>query len=449
MQALQHAHPNTCSRRSFIAGSSAAAGVVLSACGPARRGQEAPRQEIRGVVEVWGITRFPFDKEVGGDIAREVEARTPGLRIQFTVASDDSTQKLRVAAAAGTAPDLDSVNGLTIQGLALDGLAASMEPYLKTSKVIKKADLWPAFIQEHSWKGVLHGMAYGPDMRLLYLGSDLYTRVGLDLKKPPKTWTDLEQAIAKTLQRNGQRIEVLGFDPFIGTGIKNLWVVPFWQLGAELLSPDGTKVTIANDKGLKAWEWLKKIIDQQGGWAAMQEFKQGRNPNQLFVDGKMSHYYATNSERSETLRRLAPNLQFGFTTYPLPPGGRRATFGGVHTFVIPRGAKLPNGAWLFLEHLLADDNNLRFADSYDRVPVRKSVAHSDRYIRDDVFRKLVVEDMAGRRWLIPAPGAWDMRAEIMGVATDILENGVAIMVALSKAQDSIQIKLDRALSATK
>jgi ABC-type glycerol-3-phosphate transport system substrate-binding protein len=160
----------------------------------------------------------------------------------------------------------------------------------------------------------------------------------------------------------------------------------------------------------------------------------------------MGSYYATTAERSENILKIAPNVKFGFTTYPLPPNGRRTSFGGVHTFVIGAGSKLADAAWLFLEHFLSDENNLRFADAYDRVPVRQSVANSAAYQRNDPFRKLTADEMLGRKWLIPAPGAADMRADIMNVVTDILDKGIPIVDALANAQRLIQAKLDQALS---
>jgi ABC-type glycerol-3-phosphate transport system substrate-binding protein len=162
----------------------------------------------------------------------------------------------------------------------------------------------------------------------------------------------------------------------------------------------------------------------------------------------MSHYYATNSERSEgnnALSALSPSLKYSVTTYPLPPGGQRRTFGGNHCFVIPTGAPQAEAAWLFLEHFLSPDNNLKFADRNDRVPASKSVALSERYIRGDALRKVVAEDMLGRRWLIPAPGAAAMRTEIMNVVADILDRGMPIQQSLDKAQRNIQQLLDDAL----
>jgi multiple sugar transport system substrate-binding protein len=404
-----------------------------------------PPKALNGAVEVWGEAVFPFDKDVGGQIVQELESTHPGLKIAFSPVDDFDGQKLQVTTAGGTPPDLDDVNGILPQGLALAGLAGAFDPYLATSNVLTKADLWPSLLADATWEGKLYGIGYAPDIRIMYLNADRYQQAGLDIHKPPQTWNDLEAAIGKTLQRSGDQITVAGFSPFIGSGVQNLWLVPFWQLGGELLSADGAKVTIANDAGLTAWTWLLKIINQQGGWPALQAFQIGHDPNQLFATDLMGNYYATNAERAESFPKFKANPQFGYTTYPLPLNGRRVTFGGVHTFVMPKSAKQADGAWLFLEALLSKQNNLKFALRYDRVPVRQSVAYSDQYIQGDPFRKLVGDEMPGRHWLIAAPGAGDMRNDVIGVVADILQNNLGVQAALQKAQAAMQLKLDKAL----
>jgi multiple sugar transport system substrate-binding protein len=435
---------STTATRYVVAATTRAAGTT-SAKAPAIGATTVQPQALVGAVEVWGEAVFPFDKDVGGQIVQELESTHPSLKIAFSPVDDFTGQKLQVTTAGGTPPDLDDVNGILPQGMALKGIAAAFDPYLATSNAINKADLWPSLLADATWEGKLYGMQYAPDIRIMYLNADRYQQAGLDIHKPPATWNDLEVAISKTLQRSGQQITVAGFSPFSGSGVQNLWLVPFWQLGGELLSADGSKVTIANDAGLTAWTWLLKIINQQGGWPALQAFQKGHDPNQLFATDLMGNYYATNAERAESFPKFKANPQFGYTTYPLPPNGRRVTFGGVHTFVMPTTAKQRDGAWLFLEALLSKQNNLKFALRYDRVPVRQSVAFSDQYIQGDPFRKLVGEEMPGRKWLIAAPGGGDMRNDIVGVVADILQNNLGVQAALQNAQAAMQLKLDKAL----
>src|SRR5215211_8422644 len=98
----------------------------------------------------------------------------------------------------------------------------------------------------------------------------------------------------------------------------------------------------------------------------------------------------TFSVRSESFLPLSRSIVFGYATYPLPAGGRKANLGGNHTFVIPKQSKQHDASWLFLEELFFEPNLLKFVDRYDRVPSTQSLAKSDKFLRNDPFRKLMI-----------------------------------------------------------
>ena len=131
-------------RRDLIGGPSAGiAGtawlLAASGGGASPAGRPAQTPALSGKLQVWGISLFDFTKDpVGLEIVRDFEALHPGLKVEYTIAADDSGDKTQVAAPADTAPDLTSVNGLVPQSLGADGVAGSFEPLLKTSAVIRK-----------------------------------------------------------------------------------------------------------------------------------------------------------------------------------------------------------------------------------------------------------------------------------------------------------------------
>ncbi|HEX2037118.1 MAG TPA: extracellular solute-binding protein [Chloroflexota bacterium] len=432
-------------RRHLLA--SVGGSALAAACGPAGSGPGAggaPKQALSGTVHIWCNPSFPLHEDVGGQIAASFMAKYPAVRVQSESISEDRTRKLIVAVAGGDAAELVSVEPYHIQGLALRGVVISLEDYLKKSPVIKKENLWPSLMRDVTYKDKAHGLVYGPDLRVMYISVDRYRATGLDPDKPPRTWDELEQAIAKVHRGGrGTEIEHLGFDPFLGSGGVGRWLVPFWQLGGELLSQDDQKVTLNNEKGIQALTWLKKIVDAQGGYERMLAFETGTTANQLFVDNKVTHYYATYAERAQEFKIKAPNLQYAFAGYPLPPNGRKANYGGGHTFPIAAGAKNPDGAWAFLEHFLSEENNLAFADRYDRIPVHISLTRSERYHRNDPFRKLAAEEMPGRRFQIPAPGGIEAQPLINGMIGDVMLDKKSIREALQETEAKVQAVLDQ------
>ncbi|HEX2186625.1 MAG TPA: extracellular solute-binding protein, partial [Chloroflexota bacterium] len=331
-----------------------------------------------------------------------------------------------------------------VQSLAFAGVVTAVDDYFKRSTELKKDDLWPTLVQEVTYQGKMYAMLYGPDARVLYVSKDRYGRAGLNPDNPPRTWAELEEVIAK-VHRGGQGsdVEQLGFDPFLGSGGIYRWLVPYWQLGGELLSADQEKVTINNEKAIQALTWLKQVVDSQGGYEAIQAFEQGSTYQQLFMDNKVTHLYATYAERAQEFQAKAPAMQYGFAGYPLPPNGRRANYGGGHTFPISHGAKNPDGAWAFLEHLSSDESNLAFADRYDRIPIRISTTRSERFHKNDPFRKLAVEEMPGRRFVISAPGGAEALALQGNFVTEIMLGKVGLREGLADAQSQLQQVLDK------
>lgn len=124
----------------------------------------------------------------------------------------------------------------------------------------------------------------------------------------------------------------------------------------------------------------------------------------------MGYYFATFTERKSQEFLASPDLEFGFTPWPLPPNGRHTNYGGNHTFLVTTQSKHPATAWRFLEFLAEPKSVLRFATRYDRIPVRVDVARSQDYQQNDPFLRLAVEEMGVRRFHIAAPGGGDIQA---------------------------------------
>ena len=153
--------------------------------------------------------------------------------------------------------------------------------------------------------------------------------------------------------------------------------------------------------------------------------------------------YATYAERAQEWQAKAPQLEFSYFSYPLPPNGRRANYGGGHTFPILNGSKNPDAAWAFLEFLSEEENNIKFTDRYDRIPLRSSTVRSEKWHRNDPFRKLAAEEMPGRRFVIAAPGGAEALTAQGAFVTEIMLNRLSIREGLTQAQAQIQQILDK------
>jgi multiple sugar transport system substrate-binding protein len=350
---------------------------------------------------------------------------------------------LKVAAAAGSAPDIGMSGSWQMQELAAAAILRPHDEYLKASRVVKQADLWPTHVRDMTYKGKQYGMPFGPDVRVMYLHTDTLASVGLNSAKPAQTWDELDEHIKRIYREENGKPARVGFAPFWGSGLLALWLVPFWQSGGETLSADNQTVTINNERGIQALEWLKHVYDIQGGWDALGVLQKLSTAPQHFVNGRMGYYFDAFSTRKTPDFVNAPNLRFGFAPWPLPKGGRRANYGGCHAFGITTQSKSPDAAWRFLELLADEPNNLRFAVRYDRIPIRIKTAESAAYHHDDPFNKLAVEEMRYRRILIAAPGGTELLDLTQSLASDAVSGKKAVRQVLGDAQTQMQQVLDK------
>jgi hypothetical protein len=150
------------------------------------------------------------------------------------------------------------------------------------------------------------------------------------------------------------------------------------------------------------------MVDMQGGWQAIRRFLIGNdtfaanNPNipwfgnhiTLSANNKVGIFLATFSDRNEVLLKNWPQFEWTYGSFPIPDGGSRdANYGGSHGLVIPTIAKNRDAAWAWIEFVTSPENNLRFAQRYDRVPVRKSTANSEAFLKGDPFLRLMIDQV--------------------------------------------------------
>lgn len=352
--------------RRTVLGALGGAGAVgaLAACGgaPATTGGGAsqPAKALSGPLTIWWPSA-PFDPAttISGEVQQGFTQQNPTLTIDATV--EGSGEKLKTTVAAGTPPDFFHTQSYWQTTWGVSGVNTQLDDYVKASKVIKLDDVWPLKLKEVQHKGKTWALPYSIDSRVIYINADHYGRAGFDLNKPPKTWDELERTLPALTKASGaDQVSQFGFDPFFGSGGTQRWLVPFWQLGGEFHSADGTKITIANERGIQAMEWTNKILKAQGGWPALEKAQTGITPQyRLFLQNSVSYYYDTFSNKAQNFAKEAPDFKFGFMDYPKPPNGKTANYAGGWAMCIPKGAKNPDAAFRFMEYLYSPEIDLK------------------------------------------------------------------------------------------
>jgi multiple sugar transport system substrate-binding protein len=312
--------------------------------------------------------------------------------------------------------------------------------------VLKKADLWEGLRRGVEFKGHVTAIPYAPDVRITFTHVENAQRAGLDPEKPPARWSELEAAAQRAFRGSSGAVEHLGWFPFLGSAGSAMWLVPYWQLGGELLSADGTKFTLFNDRAVEALTWLKKIVDNQGSWQAIDAFRNtfpDRNGYTVFIGGGTTYYVETLSERGEQFNVKAPAMKVAVATFPLPDrGGRAASLGGCHAFPVARGSKSPDAAWLFVEHVTNPESNVKFAVRFDRVPIRESSCAAPAYLQGDKGRAVQCQEMKARKFWLEVPGGGEL-VPFQDPSTPFMTGQLSVQDALKEKERQGQEVLDK------
>jgi len=231
---------------------------------------------------------------------------------------NSADQKLLIAVSAGTPPGLFWTGRATVAGWGLRGIAQPLDDRLAKSTVIQNDNFIAHALDENRWKGKVYGLYWSADARILYWNKDLFHAAGLDPEQPPQTWDQFGTVMQRlTKNLSGGDGQVLGFNPTyvsVGTSIWETW---FWELGGSYLSADGTHVTIANDAGVGALDWMVKQAQVQGGWNAITSYWSAAGKNAGSATARNATSSATPIRPRRSLRPISRSSNDGRSPVPL------------------------------------------------------------------------------------------------------------------------------------
>lgn len=352
------------------------AALVLSACGGGAGGNAptttpAENQfggEVSGTLRTSGFN--PGD-EVGKSRAEYAQGKLSGLKVDMDTTNFDA-QKFAAQAAAGQAPDLIQVDRGVVATFAAKGLIVPLDQCFAQHSVDATQQYYKSTIDDVSYDGAIYGVPQFFQASALLGNKRVMENAGvkaadLDTSKPDQVLA----AAKKMYAASGGNPSVLGFDPDI-PGSANIW---FNVFGGQVYNPDGSP-TLDNPKNLEALNWLKEVMDAQGGYAKVKSFK-----DTMDVFGDKNQYVA-DQVGVQTWAQWYPNVlanaasKVSIEAIPIKDAtGQPLAMAGGTAFAIPKASKNPAAACAWAVNVTSTEAWLAAGQARaDKVKQSKSIA---------------------------------------------------------------------------
>ena len=379
-----------------VAGSiltTAALGLMLAGCGAHK-----PKPAVTDIVYWTGWSGHELEAQQS--LIDEFNRTHPTVHVRMLSQFGASGyQKVRIAFAGGATPDvMSTVWADELAAYADRGVLTPLDPYLRQSGRDVDREYAPGIAHMVTIHGHVYGLAVTNSTSFIAYNRDIFKSAGLDPNHPPKIIADLDAASTACTKHDARGDFVrYGFRP----GGLLLWAYAFgggWFKSPAPPAPGGVprneagwvsgQVTANRPENVRALTWMasySRRYDLKRLQGFQSTFGSGSTPNGPFYVGKVAMDVTGEWEREFT-RRYAPNLNWGWTGLPCPPGGRpNATTTGGSVFVIPDGCKNKEAAWTFLNWISSPHAVGTFCEAIHNIPPLLSVCDEPAFKNDPLY----------------------------------------------------------------
>jgi len=393
--------------------------VLVISCGGCRN------RDANAPLRFWAMGR---EGEVVQELVHDFEAENPGVQVQVQqIPWSAAHEKLLTAHVGRSTPDIAQLGNTWVSEFAALRALAPLDARVAASTAIDSVHFFGGIWDTNRIDGVLYGLPWYVDTRVLFYRKDILARAGYD--SLPSTWSDWRAAMEATKR-------VVGQDAFAIYLPLNEWppaVVLGLQSGSPLLADDATRGAFSEPAFRGAIEFYSSLF--RDGLAPPVSNTEVSNLYQEFARGYFSMYITGPWNLGEFERRLPPELQDAWATGTLPgPTGTGASIAGGSSLVIFRDSPRAEVAWKLIEFLSRPEQQLRFYRLTGDLPARVE-SWSDSSLAANPRIRAFGEQL---RYVVPTPKIpeWEL------IATRIQER-IELVIRGGATPDSALALLDR------
>jgi len=384
------------------------------------------------VVRFWAMGR---EGEVVVQLLPEFERTHPGIRVEVQqLPWTAAHEKLLTAFAGDSTPDICQLGNTWIPEFVALGAIAPLDRYVAQSRTVDAADYFGGIWQTNIVGGVLYGVPWYVDTRLLFYRRDLLAAAGY--ATPPASWPEWTRMMAAIKQRAGpDRYAILlplnEFEPLLALAL---------QQDDPLLRDDGRW---GNFKSAGFRRALQFYVDAfRNGFAPALTGVDVSNVWNEFGRGYFTFYISGPWNIAEFKRRLPASVQGEWTTAPLPgPDGAGASIAGGSSLVVFGSSRAKDAAWQLVEYLSRPDVELRFHELTGDLPPRRGPWNESPLAADAYARAF--RDQLERVKPTPKVAEWERIANEMRV---VAERAVSGQLSVDQAAQELDARADDILA---
>ena len=359
--------------------------LVLTACsGGATPASEEP---VEITFTMWGA---PEELTVWQAVVDDFEKANPNITVNVDVSDWDSYwTKLNTLIAGGTPPDVFAMDAPLFLDWQSRGALLNLQSYIDANPGFLD-DFYPQTLTAYNTPDGYFGLPRDFQTIVLFYNKDMFDAAGMAYPTADWTYDDLMAASKQlTLDKdNDGKIDQYGFwsDTW---DMELLWSEAIWAYGGDIISEDHTKTLIGEGGARDAWKFIDSL------------YKEGVTPTPTAAGEFGDDLFQAQKAAMTTIGHWAvpgyTQAGFKFDVVPMPKGpAGPATSVNSAGFVISKDSKHPDEAFEFVKFALSEAGQKRLAELGFAIPVLKSVAESDAYLKQpgDLNQQVFLDSIA-------------------------------------------------------
>lgn len=233
-------------------------------------------------IDVWNSFTGP-DGAFFNEIVKQYNADTPNCQVTVqTQPGGEFVAKLEAAQSGGQPPQVIAAGYDQLAGLAESKIISDIGD-LATAGGVDAAQFPQALWDAGEWKGTRYGIPFDTHPMVFFYNKKLFKDAGLDPETPPTDMASFEAAIKAIKDKTGNDgYQMVSSGPGANFLVGLQFAMLFYQAGGEWTNADFSEATFNSDAGVKAAEYLAKLVNELGvpkveSDAEIAAFKQGKN----------------------------------------------------------------------------------------------------------------------------------------------------------------------------